>query len=77
MAGLPPGGQLNIGPEKTVTTRVGILFNLKTVKSQGIYSVKCQFRGSLKGGNATFFTVFPFYKGDYQHWRIEVKIRVT
>ena len=41
----------------------GILFNLKTVKSQGIYSVKCQFRGSLKGGNATFFTVFPFYKG--------------
>jgi len=29
MAGLPPGGQLNIGPEKTVTTRVGILFKAK------------------------------------------------
>jgi len=25
MAGLPPGGQLNIGPEKTVTTRLGDL----------------------------------------------------
>lgn len=25
MAGLPPGGQLNIGPEKTVTTRIGDL----------------------------------------------------
>ena len=32
MAGLPAGdGQLNIGPEKTVTTRVGILCNPKTV----------------------------------------------
>ena len=44
--------------------RLGDLIQPKNCEISGnIYSVKCQFRGSLKGGNATFFTVFSLLQG--------------